>query len=473
MRAVRGLAPSGAARPRGAQQGDWTSSVGGASVRLFATRCEEAGVIVSQRLMGSAVVVVTIALASLIVGHGPAGVRPPDVRAVAQSPDDPATTHGATNESPAGQVQTLLGHHSTLAVRLMRATITDDPGFVDVADAAVVRNTEDLAAALRPLIGEQPANQFATLWERRTRALFQYAQAIRDGDETLQRRSRAQLEHVVADLASLLDDATDGQMPATAVTKSMQSENDELIAQIDAYAAEDYPAAYRHQRAAYATVFPFGRRLVEASDANPSGADASSPAGKLTASFTQLLGEHVELAVDAMRSGVSGQSDFGAAGDALNANTRDIAGAMDMLFGAKNAAEFNERWADHIDLFVDYTIAVAEQDEAEKQRVDAAFDDAIVALERSIDDVAGDEIDGDAVKMALTAHEEQLFQQIEAYSAGEYMKAHDISYTAYQHIRQTARTLAVGFAGSASARLPAGGVDTGAGGTAVTGTVRR
>jgi len=420
-----------------------------------------------RRLFAMFVVVLIVMAGGMTIGRSGSAAQPAvRLGAAAQSAsDEPSTAH--EHAASRGEVETLLGHHSTLAVRFMRATITGDPGFVDVADAAVVRNTNDLGAALRSLIGRARAERFAELWERRTNALFQYAQAVRDDDSETQQQARARLDRHVDDLAALLDNATAGRLSKADVTRTMRAENRQLIAQLDAFAAEDYQAAYRHQREAYATVFPFGRALVGAARRTGS-AGRTPPTAELSATFSQLLGEHVELAVDAMRSGVSGGADFEAAAGALNANTREVAGAMDSLFGPKRAKRFNNLWADHIELFVDYTVAVAEDDDDEKQRVKVSFDKVIDRLKTTIGTMAGGTIDSRKVQEALVAHETQLFRQIEAYVAGEYEEAHDISYTAYQHMRQTAGTLATGFATAAARKLPSGGVDTGGGGTAAT-----
>ncbi|HSK98153.1 MAG TPA: hypothetical protein VK891_16120, partial [Euzebyales bacterium] len=47
-----------------------------------------------------------------------------------------------------------------------------------------------------------------------------------------------------------------------------------------------------------------------------------------------------------------------------------------------------------------------------------------------------------------------------------YGEAHDLSYVAYEHIRGTADTLALGFADAVGENLPLGAPATGGGGTA-------
>jgi hypothetical protein len=210
-------------------------------------------------------------------------------------------------------------------------------------------------------------------------------------------------------------------------------------------------------------MFPIGSALAEATQQMPA---EQTPRDQLSSALAQLLGEHVELAIDAMRAGVEGAPEFAAAAGALNANTEDVAGAMDSLFGAERAETFNALWADHINLFVEYTVAVADDDEAARNDVAERFDEVIDRFGIALADTTDGEVDADVVQQAMTQHERQLFEQIEVYAAQRYGEAHDLSYVAYEHIRETANALATGFADAVGENLPLGGPQTGGGGTA-------
>ena len=359
------------------------------------------------------------------------------------------------------QLETLLGHHVTLVIRFMRATVSGNPGFVETADAALVRNTGDLTSALAPAVGAEQARRFGALWQQHVRALFNYAAGVRDDDQRAKDEALAELDRLIDDESALIAELTDGRLPRQRAAAHLRGRVEQLTDQIDAYAEEDYDRAYQLQRAAYASMFQVGMALADAAEAMPAG---DTPTDRLSSALAQLLGEHVELAIDAMRAGVDGAPDFTAAAGALNANTEDVASAMDSLFGADRAERFNQLWADHIDLFVEYTVAVADGDEAAKDDVAERFDDVVSQFGATLADTTDGEVDAGAVQQAMTGHEQQLFQQIEVYADQRYGEAHDLSYVAYAHIRETASALATGFAAAVGEDLPRGGPQTGGGG---------
>ena len=404
---------------------------------------------------------------SVVGGHGESQAVP-TVRAVAAQaePTEGEAGHQGADDSGVSlstQLEALLGHHVTLVIRFMRATVSGDPGFVDTADAALVRNTEDLTAALTPTVGEQQAQAFGELWQQQVQALFNYAAGVRDDDQGAKDDALAELDRFVDDQSALIAELTNGRLPREEAAEHLRDKVAQLTDQVDAYAAEDYKRAYALQRKAYALMFPIGMALADATQEMPA---KPTPTDQLSSALAQLLGEHVEIAIDAMRAGVEGAPEFEAAAGALNANTEDVAGAMDSLFGADRAEAFNQLWADHINLFVEYTVAVAEKDETAKKAVAGRFEKVISRFGTTLADTTDGEVDADVVQEAMTGHEHQLFEQIEVYADQRYGEAHDLSYVAYEHIRGTANVLAMGFAEAVGENLPLGGPDTGGGATA-------
>jgi hypothetical protein len=416
----------------------------------------------------SAVAVTAIFLSTSLLANPGGRQAAPTVRAVAAQaePSESGAGRAGMEHSSAplsSQLETLLGHHVTLVIRFMRATVSGDPGFVDTADAALVRNTEDLTNALTPAVGEQQAQAFGELWQQQVQALFTYAAGVRDDDQGAKDDALAQLDRFVDDQSALIAELTDGRLSREEAAGHLRDKVAQLTDQVDAYAAQDYERAYELQRTAYALMFPIGKALADATQERPA---RPTPTDRLSSALAQLLGEHVEIAIDAMRAGVDGAPEFEAAAGALNANTEDVAGAMDSLFGADRAEAFNQLWADHINLFVEYTVAVAEKDEAVKNDVAARFEKVIKRFGATLADTTDGEVDAHVVQEAMTGHERQLFEQIEVYADQRYGEAHDMSYVAYEHIRGTANVLAMGFAEAVGKNLPLGGPETGGGATA-------
>lgn len=405
----------------------------------------------------------------------PAALDPPAARTDATHASTPHDDHvgrhvSTANHDDAGsattQMQSLLGHHVSLAIRFLRATVTNDPTFLEAANASFVRHISDVEAALRAEVGPRPARRFATRWEAHTQNLHRYAAATRDGDDAARREAKRRIDEDIDDLSALIADMTDNRLPRRAAEAQLSAVGDLLTAQVDAYAGERYGRAYALQHQAYAAMFDIGGALAEAATGHRPGSVTYPPREQLQSALSKLLGEHVELAVDTMRAGVTGAPEFDAAAAALDDNTTAIADAMDSLFGPKRATEFNAVWADHIDLFVQYTVAVAEGDREEMHRIADEFDHVIARFGTTLARATNGRIDAAAVEQAMTEHEHQLFRQIEVYADGDYAQAHDIAYTAYQHIRRTAMVLGASFADAVRDTMPRGGADTGGGGTA-------
>lgn len=414
--------------------------------------------------------IAVVVMLTVVSQHSTVGaVTPRQVDAVAagsprpgddiEAVDVTAADAEAAPDEVVGQLQTLLSHHATLAIRLTRATLTGDPGFAEAADNALVRNINDLRTALAPVIGARRARQLSSQLGSQTHALFQYAAGIRDEAPDDRRTARRQLRRGIEEQAALLAQLGGDRVETE---EALRTHVDQQIEQADAFADEDYDRAYELQRAAFAETFALGRTMASGAVRVPE----PTPTDELRTALAMLLGEHVELAVDTMRTGASGADDFEAAAAALDANTGALTDAMDALFGARRAQEFNEVWADHIDLFVEYTIAVVEDDAAAKQSVRDRFDRVVHRFGTTLETATDGRVDADGVVKAMGEHERQLVDQIELFADDDLSAAHGLSYRAYVHIRHVAEDLAAAFAAAASDDMPLGGSHTGGGGTA-------
>ena len=191
------------------------------------------------------------------------------------------------------------------------------------------------------------------------------------------------------------------------------------------------------------------------------------PQWRLRSELGRLLGEHVALAVAALRAGATTSPDFPAAADALNGNTSDLTAAIGTLFGEPAGNQFMSLWADHIDQLVAYTAGVAAQ---RRQPPRAAGGRAARVREpagrASSRRATGNTAGLGGLAEAFLAHDEMLMRGVDAFAAKDYPQAHDIAYGTYQHMFELARQLSDAFGAAVAARLPQGGAQTGAGGTA-------
>lgn len=363
-------------------------------------------------------------------------------------------------------LQAHLAHHATLSIRFMRATVSDDPGFVASAGDVLVDNTNALRDTLEPAIGPQRAAAFARNWEQQTRQLFSYATGVRDDDDDARQEARRQLATYVGDQAALLADATRGRLPGDLATTTLQQHIDLLLRQIDAYGASNYAQAYALEREAFATMYGFGGTVATAAAGHDPRRYTLPPREQIASSLSLLLDEHVALSNAVVRAGASGSSEFGAAAAALDANTADLTGAMNALLGDGQARRFNRRWIAHIDLLMRYAVAVADNDVAARSRLQRRLDATMRGFGPALSRATGGRVGATQLSNGMTTHQYQMLDQISAFVAADYEQAHENAYDAYTHMHGVATRLGRALGGAVSDGLPRGGAATGGGGAA-------
>ncbi|MCW4354094.1 hypothetical protein ONR57_12365 [Hoyosella sp. YIM 151337] len=360
-----------------------------------------------------------------------------------------------------------LGQHALLAVEAMRAGVTGQEHF-DAAAVSLNQNTEDLTESIRLVYGDEGAERFNQLWSDHIDFFVQYTVGVAEDDQQAQDEALQRLDQYRADFGGFLESATEGQLPANDVAELLQMHVNQLITQIDAYAAQDWTTAASQTREAYAHMFGTARGLAGAIVATQPGIDGplENSAIGLRSQLGQQLGEHAQLAVQAMRSGVSGQPDFEALAGALNANTQDLTASIVSVFGEEGGQAFMEMWADHIDFFVQYTVALAEGDEQGQQDAQARLEQYRQDFSQFLDTASNGNLPADDVAAALQEHVNDLITQVDAFHAGNYSEAFSNAYNAYNHMYMTAEVLAAGIVAHMGETMPEGGVETGGGGTA-------
>jgi hypothetical protein len=349
----------------------------------------------------------------------------------------------------------------------MRARIRRDPDFAQAAESALTRNTQALGTLVGSLFGADAAGTFSTWWTAHVTHLFEYAEARQSGDAAALARAREQLLTAENTLGSFFAGASKGRLKAADAKAAVRMHVDGLLAQADAYAKGDYAAAddaYQHD---FQHTFALGATLAGALLPKKDAAVLASPGLQLRSNLTEALGEHVALIVAAMRAASSNSSsDFKGLGAALNRNTQALAGAIGTLFGAPAAARFQSLWADHVDGLMTLTSAAARGDTAKQEqgsRQLRAFEPALASF---LNSATQSRIGADALARAIAMHDQMLIQEVQAFQAKDYAKAHDLGYSSYDEMYDLAAQLSHAIQLTLGSKLPRGGSQTGAGGMA-------
>ena len=362
------------------------------------------------------------------------------------------------------QFEQLLGLHALLAVRQMRSLVTPVPELQRAAEASLQANTDALSKLVASAYGGAPADRFTPLWQRHLADLLAYAKAVAGNDTSATQTARTLLLADADAYGSWLAEASKGRVQASDAAAGVRMHVEELMEQADAYAARDYARAYRIERAAYEHMFTAGAALAKAGVTPEVAVGLDAPPEKLRSAFAMLLGEHMELLVDAQRATFAGTQEFEAAAAQVNANTTALTKAMAGIVGPTKAAEFQTAWANHVEGLMAYTTAVAGNDEAAKTTAKENLDGFAERLALYFSDVVRNVLATDPLTDAITAHDEHLIAQVDAFAAKDYAKAQQVQDEGYQQMVGVANVLVDAIETVMAQAMPAGGSTTGGGG---------
>jgi hypothetical protein len=389
---------------------------------------------------------------------GPAA-RPPAHAAAAAAAPAPAADRAV-------RLQALLGHHAVLASSLMRSRIRGDDDFVQAANAALGENTDAMTALVGELFGADTGRRFGPMWSGHVVAVVDYAAALADQDDAARARARAELNEGETVLADFFAAGSRGRLPRAAARDAVAVHVRHLTGQADAYAARNYAAADRIYRHGYAHASDMALTLADALLPAQDRAALRAPVWRLRSQLGKLLAEHAVLVTDVSRSAAADAPDFAAAGRAVNDNTGALASAMDTLFGAAAARDFQSLWAGHVEHLVAYAAAAPAGDRAAQDRARAGLRAIEGRMAAFLAAATGGRVGSADLSAALLEHDRMLLRHADAYAARDYPGAHDIAQQTYDHMFDLARTLADAFGATVAARLPRGGAQTGHGGLA-------
>jgi hypothetical protein len=246
----------------------------------------------------------------------------------------------------------------------------------------------------------------------------------------------------------------------------MRTHVEQLMEQADAYAARDYDQAYKTERQAYEHMFAAGTALAKAGLEPKEAAALDAPAGQLRAAFAMLLGEHMQLIIDTQRATFDGAPQFKAAAAQVNANTEALTEGMGAIVGPKKAEEFQSAWAEHVEGLLEYSTAVAGNDQGEKTAAREEMRGYGARLALYLSDVVRNELPLEPITAALGEHDQHLVDQIDAYAAKRYDQAQEMELEGYEQMLGVADTILGALQKTVKPGLPVGGSQTGGGGTA-------
>ena len=356
--------------------------------------------------------------------------------------------------------------HTLLAVRHARSVLTANAAYRQAADHELEEYAEELSDIVAGAYGDAQGDRFKEVWEQTIADAAAYTQAVAAKDAAARDKARQALLADADAYGSWLAGASDGRTAAGDAASQLKTHVQQLMDHADAYAAQDYERAYRVERDAYEHMFAAGTALARAGVAPKAAGGLDAPVEKLRAAFAMLLGEHMQLIIDAQRATFAGASEFKAAAAQVNANTEALAKGMGAIVGPKKAQEFQSAWAEHVEGLLDYSTALASHDDAERAVVREKMRGYGARLALYLSDIVRNELPLEPITEALGAHDQHLVDQIDAYAAKRFDEAQEKEVEGYGQMLGVANTLVGALQRTVKPQLPLGGSQTGGGSTA-------
>lgn len=357
----------------------------------------------------------------------------------------PASEMSASTTTPAGELRialdSVLTEHAFLAVEAMRKGVDGAEDF-DQASGALLANAEDLKAAVASVYGEEGAAQFDEIWKSHIGYFVDYVTATAENNQEGKDQALAELEEYKTTQSEFFEAATEGRLPAAAVSEGLDMHVNQLIKSFDAYVAGDFPTSYELERESIQHMSMFAETLSIAiadqfgdkfENTNP-----DTPAIDLRAALNTTFSEHAGLAVMAMQDGADGAESFDQAAASLLANADDLTAAVASVYGDEAGAQFEETWKSHIGYFVDYVVATGEGNEEGKKQAKAELDQYVIDQSKLLEGATEGRIPAEALEEGLTTHVSQLLASFDSYVAGDYEAAYGSLREAYAHMQMPA-----------------------------------
>lgn len=157
-------------------------------------------------------------------------------------------TATATTDTKAANLRVALNNleaeHVDLAAAATRAGFDGSPSF-DAAAGALNNNTEELAAAVASVYGEEAGNRFKEIWASHITFFVNYTVAAKTGDQAGMDKAVQDLNGYVEAISDLLGGATG--LPKEAVASLVTEHVGLLKEAVDKHGAGDFAGSYDAQ----------------------------------------------------------------------------------------------------------------------------------------------------------------------------------------------------------------------------------
>jgi cytochrome c556 len=365
-----------------------------------------------------------------------------------------ASTDGAAGvESGAAELRAgltaLLQEHVYLAGLAINTGVSAglDSKEFEAAAATLDENSKGLSGAIESVYGKEAGDQFLALWRDHIGMFVEYTKGKATKDDKLVAKAEKDLDGYRSTFGAFLASANP-ELTEEAVAEELKPHVESVFATIDSVVGKKGDVFDKLKEAAGhmpQTANVLAGAIAKQNPDKFSGS-ADSGASELRAGLTGILQEHVYLAGIAVAQGVGEGLDskqFEAAAGTLDQNSKDLAGAIESVYGKDAGDQFLELWRDHIGMFVEYTKGKATKDDKLVAKAEKDLDGYRTTFGAFLES-ANPNLAQDAVAEELKPHVSSVFKAIDSVVAGK-APFEDLREAA-SHMPQTAKVLAGGIA---------------------------
>lgn len=167
--------------------------------------------------------------------------------------------------------------------------------------------------------------------------------------------------------------------------------------------------------------------------------------GALRRQMHELMSEHTILAGIVTQKAATGAPDFQAAMDHLDQNSVMLSQLMGSLYGDAVGAQFLQNWREHIQLYLQYTLATGHGDMAGREQARNMLDQWVQTTSMMLASL-NPNLQPNEMMMHLTDHVHGTLAAIDAFAAGNFEQHYDIAHTGFEHSFHMADALAIAIA---------------------------
>lgn len=366
-------------------------------------------------------------------------------------------------------LDSLLSEHYSLAVDSMMK-IYDGDKAAEEAIAALDTNAAEMEPVIASVYGDEGGAAFVEIFNKHNIGTDEYAKAVKDGDQEMQKEALVQIQSFVDDMGAFLATATEGNLPQEGASQALRQHEDYVQNTFDLYVKGEYEASYTSYLEGFKQIFGAGSAIsgAIATQFPDKFTNPNTAAGDFRATVNRIAAEHFALSQLSMTKGFNGAKDFDFADWAQDQNTEEFRAAIASIYGEDAGTQFVQLWNnEHISVQSELATAqAAENQETVVEATNALTSTFATNLGTFLSTATENRMPMKETIAGVSAHESTVVDTFQQYVAGDYKTSYETYRTGYAIMFDIGKGLSgaivdqfpENFENTAPAKMPATGM---------------